>query len=866
MTTRPAPRPGQQDRLLHMIGNSHIDPVWLWQWPEGYQEVRATFRSALDRMNEYPEFIFTSDSAAYYEWVEEIDAGMFAEIQRRVAEGRWEIVGGWWVEPDCNIPSGESFVRHALYSQRYFEAKFGRIASVGFNVDPFGHNGMLPQLLSKAGMDAYVFMRPGPHEMDLPGPLFWWESADGSRVLTMRLPHEYCSPREDLGNHLDKSIAQLPDRWSEMMVFYGVGNHGGGPTKENLESIRRLSGVGAMPRLVHSTPSRFFERVRESGAELPVVREDLQHHAVGCYSAHSGIKRWNRRAENALAVAEAWAAIAARATGEAYPRDDFERAWRNVLFNQFHDILAGTAIEPAYDEARDQLGESTSIAARAANRAMQSISRRIAIPPSPGMTPIVVFNPHAWPLRTTVELEFGGLKPTDGLVDEQGAVVPFQATQSYATVSAWRSRMAVAVDVPPLGYRTYRVVPDTARTTATTLRATDTLLENEHLRAEFDATTGRMTHLVLREDGRDVADVANAERAHAHVVDDTSDTWGHRRLAYRDEIGAFEMSRVYLVESGPVRAILRVESRFGRSTLVEDHVLSVGDRALEVRVILDWHEESKILKLRYATRLDGETATYDIPYGTIDRPANGEEEPGQRWIDLSADLPDGGGRFGLAVLNDGKYSFDVVNGEIGVTAVRSPIYAHHEPRIPTAGVRYQYMDQGQQRFTLALVPHRGGWSEAGLTRRALELNQRPFVLLESYHDGPLPQVTSFGGVEPDNVVIGSLKVAEDGDDVVVRAVETAGRSAAATIRVPGSRGDIAFDIGPYQIRTFRVPSGAGEAVEVDLLERPLAGGELAAPESGAEADDAASRSRVARNGDERRGDERLAGTPSHAGG
>ena len=486
-TTRKTGSDRVPEQVLHLIGNSHIDPVWLWQWPEGYQEVRATFRSALDRMSEYPEFIFTCDSAAYYEWVEEIDPEMFAEIQARVAEGRWELVGGWWVEPDCNLPGGESFVRQALIGQRYFQSRFGKMATVGYNVDPFGHHAMLPQILAKSGMDSYVFMRPGPHEMRLPAPIFWWESPDGSRVLTFRLPHEYCAPREDLGYHLDKSIAQLPDRWTEMMAFYGVGNHGGGPTRENLDSIRRLDGVGAMPRLRHSTPARFFDTVRASGAEPPVVGEELQHHAVGCYAAHSGVKRWNRRAENYLAPAEAWAAVAERLVGLPYPAAELTRAWKQVLFNQFHDTLGGTAIEPAYDDARDQLGEATAIAARAQNLAVQSLSRAVNLPAEPGTFPILVFNPHAWPVRTVVELEFGGLKPTDGLVDETGAPVQFQPTQSYATVSAWRSRMAVAVDLPPLGYRTYRVVPDTPRVTASTVRATDTLLENEHLRLELDA-------------------------------------------------------------------------------------------------------------------------------------------------------------------------------------------------------------------------------------------------------------------------------------------------------------------------------------------------------------------------------------------
>ena len=821
--TRRAPKPARSDeRVLHLIGNSHIDPVWLWQWPEGYQEVRATFRSALDRMNEYPEFIFTCDSAAYYEWVEEIDPEMFEEIRQRVAEGRWELVGGWWVEPDCNLPGGESFVRHALIGQRYFESRFAKMATVGYNVDPFGHHAMLPQILAKSGMDSYVFMRPGPHEMRLPGPVFWWESPDGTRVLAFRLPHEYCAPREDLGYHLDKSIAQLPERWSEMMAFYGVGNHGGGPTRENLDSIRRLDGAGAMPRLRHSTPARFFDAVRASGAELPVVSEELQHHAVGCYTAHSGIKRWNRRAENVLAPAEAWAAVAERLVALAYPGEELTKAWKQVLFNQFHDTLGGTAIEPAYDDARDQLGEATSIAARTHNLAVQSISRRVNLPVERGAAPIMVFNPHAWPVRTAVEFEFGGLKPTDGLVDEAGAPVPFQPTQSHATVSAWRSRIALDTELPALGYRTFRVVPDTPRVTTSRIRATDTLLENELVRLEIDPRSGRITALVLREDGQDIADLADARRPRAVVVDDTSDTWGHRRLAYRDAIGAFETRHVSLVESGPVRAILRVESRYGDSELVEDFVLSAGSPTIEIRVTLDWREHATLLKLRFPTGLTDTVAAYEVPYGVVERPPNGEEEPGQRWVDASGSLGDAG-RFGLAVLNDAKYGFDVIDADIGVTAVRSPIYAHHEPAVPRPDTRYAFQDQGIQRFTLGLLPHRGGWADAGATREALVINQRPTVLLESFHDGPLPQTASYLAVDPDHVVAGAVKLAEDGDDLVVRVVETAGREAPARIRLLAWDREVAFDIGPFEIRTFRIPRDpSGDVVETDLLERPAA--------------------------------------------
>jgi alpha-mannosidase len=808
-------------RTLHLVGNSHIDPVWLWQWQEGYQEIRATFRSALDRMNEYPEFIFTCDSAAYYEWIEEIDPGMFDEIRQRVAEGRWELVGGWWVEPDCNIPSGESFVRQALVAQRYFLEKFGRIATVGYNVDPFGHNAMLPQILRRSGMDSYVFMRPGPHELRLPAPAFWWESADGSRVLAFRLPHEYCSPHEDLGYHLDKTIAQLPVRWTEMMAFYGVGNHGGGPTRANLDSIRQLDGAGAMPRLLHSTPRRFFDAVLAGDGSIPVVTGDLQHHAVGCYSAHSGVKRWMRRTEGVLVAAETWSAVAASVAAIPYPRAELVRAWKQVLFNQFHDTLGGTAIEPAYVDARDQLGEAASIAARAHNVAVQSISRLLDLPVGAGVIPMVVFNSHAWPVRSTVELEYGGLRATDGLVDERGDPVPVQEIQPYATVQPWRTRIAFEADVPALGYRTYRMTGDTGRAAGSDLRATPTSLENSRLRLEIAPDTGRITALVLRENGTDVASLLTPGRSRAAVVEDTSDTWGHRRLAYGDETGEFTADGVELIEAGPVRGILRVTSRYGDSSIIEDFVLDAHGESLEIRIILDWREKSRLLKLRFPTLVQDPTATYEVPYGALERPADGEEEPGQRWIDVSGRI--GEETFGLAVLNDGKYGFDIRAGELGVTAVRSPIYAHHEPTSPKPGVRYQFQDQGPQRFRLALVPHRGAWSEAGLSRRAAQFNQGSTVLLESAHPGPLPLVASYASIEPDHVVIGALKLAEDGDDLVVRIVEIAGRGARAIATLPARDRPLEVDIGPFEIRTFRVPPAGtgGAAVETDLLERPL---------------------------------------------
>jgi alpha-mannosidase len=790
---------------VHMIGNAHIDPVWLWQWPEGYQEVRATFQSAVERLDEYPDFVFTCDSSLFFQWVEESDPALFERIRAHVAGGRFQIIGGWWIEPDCNVPGGESFVRQALYGQRYLREKFGVTATTGANIDSFGHNATIPQILRKSGIDSYVFLRPGPKEnAELPGPLFWWESPDGSRVLAYRIPHEYCAPKDDIGEHVETAIATLPSDREELAVFYGVGNHGGGPTKANLDQIAQMRANGR-PGLELSSLRRFFDAVGPNG-DFPVWRGELQYHAPGCYTTHSGIKRWNRRAENLLQRAEKWSVVADSLGVQRYPLEELSEAWKLLLFNQFHDTLAGTSIEPAYEDARDQIGHASSIASLAFNRAVQSIARQIAIEQEEEMRPVVVFNPHTWPLHADVEVEYTWLRDEGAhVVDDEGDAVPMQLTRPLTTMSSARGRLVFPAEVPPLGYRTYRVRKGAVE--GEPLTATDTTLENRHLVLELDASTGRIAKLVLKSAG---VDLAAPGAKHAVVVRDLSDTWGHGVDRYDDEVAEFECISVSLLETGPVRAMLRVDSRYGSSTLREDYVLAADAPYVDVRVALDWHEQLKLLKLRYPTSVSPQRATYETPYGHLERPSSGHEEPGQSWVDVSD------GDRGLAVINDAKYGYDVRGGDIGISAVRSPVWAWHDPRELEEGGDFEYMDQGRQSLLVRLVPHAGDWRAAGVVRRAAELNQPAFALIETFHHGPLPQRASFAADDGGDVVATVLKGAEDGDAYVVRAYEAAGRPARATVTVLGRTFEAQF--GANEIKTFLVPRDGGEPVEVDLLE------------------------------------------------
>ena len=404
-----------------LIGNAHIDPVWLWPWYEGMSVVSSTFRAALERMKETPGFTFAASSAQFYEWVSENDPAMLAEIRARVKEGRWDPVGGWWVEPDVNMPDGEALVRQGLYGQLTYERLLGRMATTGYNPDSFGHPGTLPQILHLQGMDTYVFMRPMANEKTLAGPLFWWQSPDGSRVLTYRIPIGYGDDRA-LNTRIHSIIEETPNLPHDFMAFYGAGDHGGGATEANIASIASMQQQSSAPRLIFSTPDRYFAQVRKSDSgDLPVVADDLQHHSVGCYTAESDMKKWNRATEINLASAEKLTAIGSVAWHAAYPQADFTEAWKRVLFLQFHDSLAGTALPEQYRvTAPEGYGYANSVASQALHKAAEKLAWQIPAT-DPESEYLVAFNLEPWPVTTNLEYELHWKAGTAAEVtDQQG--------------------------------------------------------------------------------------------------------------------------------------------------------------------------------------------------------------------------------------------------------------------------------------------------------------------------------------------------------------------------------------------------------------------------------------------------------------
>ncbi len=807
-----------KDFTIHMIGHGHIDPTWLWRWTEGYGEVRATFRSALDRMNETPEFKFIASSACFYEWVKACDPAMFEEIRQRVAEGRWEVVGGWWVEPDCNIPGGEAMVRHGLYSQRFFERELGVRAKVGFNPDTFGHAGTLPQIYCKMGIEYYAYMRPGPvSEMHYPeGTTFWWVADDGSRLLASNIVTGYGSG----DNVLDKikatpSNIYLNTGQTVVMGFYGVGNHGGGPTKRAIAQIIEAQKDEELPDTPFSTLLAFFEdfqrAVKEQGGTIPTIATELQHHARGCYSVHSEIKRLNRAGEHALMTAERFATLAWLLKEHPYPQERIEGAWKDVMYNQFHDILAGTSIETSYEDSRDQLGRARHTAHEILNESWQTIAGDIDT--SGEGNPVLMVNPLPWPVKQTItvpEIAWRTLKQQLHFVDEEGQVIPSQAVRGARTKGhAWR----ITTEVPALGYRCFHARSEEKDVQAGgTLEAGRDFLENDWWRIEFDPYHGHISRLYDKK--RQVETVAKANVLAAIV--DHSDTWSHGVDEFRVEAGRFSNAVLERLELGPVQATIRVVSRFRDSTVEQFVTIYRDSEDIDCVFRVNWQERYTMLKLAYETRIDAGEATYDVPYGYEVRGTDGWEEPGQKWFDMTGTID--GKSYGLAVLNDSKYSYDVWGNHMRVTLLRSPLYGHHDRGRINASEPWPAMDQGWQTVCVQLVPHAGGWREAGVVKKSWELNEPVFAHIECCHEGTLPPSCSLFSADADNAVVSVLKKSEDGAKVVVRGYETAGQEAQAKVTMHGRPEALKLAFAPHEIKTMQIEPGTGAVEEVDLLE------------------------------------------------
>lgn len=807
-------KPEMQHAELFLAGNSHIDAAWLWPWTETVDVVRRTFGTALQLMNEYPDYKYTQSAVIYNDWIAQKYPDLDRQIKKRIQEGRWEIVGGMWVEPDLNLPDGESTARSLLIGKRWIKKHYGVDVRIGWNPDSFGYNWQLPQIYKKSGIDYFVTQKISWNDTNkMPLKLFWWQSPDGSKVLTY-FPNGYASSNLD-PVRLSKDLADSQENVkgiTQLLDLYGVGDHGGGPTRAMLdEGVHWMSSNASIPKMEFSSASAFFtsaekhlsanspkwdyknlakgfhteDPVNPSQWTIPTWDDELylEFHR-GCYTTQALMKKNLRRGPEWALNAEKYASLA-WLQGDAYPVNTLEDAWKTITFNDFHDLAAGSGIAPIYQDAAKEFEGVQRATNEISNKALSTLSAQIDTLPSQKSpvslvakaVPVLLFNPLAWRRSglVTVEVQMPQSVEMVSVVNPEGKVLPSVILSSDAKTNRFRLQVQ-AKDIPALGYQVVQVVPGKL-TFSSDLKVNGFTLENDNLRLVVDSKTGCITSLYQKK--------ANFEPI-------ASGGCGNELQAFEDKPKEYDAwnidpgtldkppmrltqtESVKLIEQGPMRAVIQIKRKWQKSEFVQNVILYAGSEEVEVQNDVDWHETHMLLKTAFPLSASSPFATYEIPYGTIQRPTTRSnswekarfEVPALRWADL------GDENHGFSLINDSKYGYDAVDNLLRLSLLRSPTS-------PDADA-----DRGRQQFSYALYPHDKDWKKALTVRHGYEYNYGLLATQVQAHSGPLSSEHSFVSVGNSNVVLTAMKKAEDSDALIFHFYEWEGKGGSIELRVP----------------------------------------------------------------------------------
>jgi len=814
-------------------GHSHIDVAWLWTLGQTRRKVGRTFHTVLRLMEQFPEFRFTQSQPQLYDYMLQDYPALFESVKERVKEGRWEVIGGMWVEADCNISGSESLARQFVLGRNFFREHFGPDAEspVMWLPDVFGYSWCLPQLIKQAGLDYFFTIKISWNQYNrLPCDSFWWQGIDGTRVLT----HFSTSP-ETVENSLGTAMstynskvspAQVLGTWKnfqqkelgqELLMAFGYGDGGGGPTREMLENIRELGEFPGMPRIKHKKAGDFFRQLEAGlGDKLPVWNGELYFELHrGTYTSQSRNKRANRKSEFLLHDAEFLAAMASQMVNSyEYPAEELKKAWELVCLNQFHDIIPGSSINEVYRESLEQYEDVRKAAETVRDDALKFILSTMN-------GDVFIVNPTSFTLDNPALLSDNMLSGK-GLRSENGAAVQIQHTGEGTWIDTGE---LPPYSITPLFIDDWAIQPKETGLTAETNR-----LENRHIRVELNED-GDITRIFDKTNGREVLPEGTKANLFQAFEDRPVewDAWDVF-IYYDDKMWLSEpSSRISVVENGPLRAVIEIERRILQSVYTQRISLNYNSPRLDFETTIDWCERHVLLKAAFPVDILSPTATYEIQWGNVERPTHRNtswdwarfETCAQKWVDLSE------GDYGVSLINDCKYGHDIRDNVMRISLLRGP--ASPDPEA----------DLGEQRFTYSLYPHSGAWDERTIAE-AYSLND-PIIAVTGTRTGTTPPETeksasgdnatnSQAPVQPfiqtdkPNAVIETVKAAEDGNGIIVRLYEsrrcrgtitlTAGFSLDAVWKtnlleengeaLNPNGNKVSFQLNPFEIVTLRI--------------------------------------------------------------
>jgi alpha-mannosidase len=735
-------------------------------------------------------------------------------VKKKVEEGRWEIVGGTWVEPDGNLPSGESLVRQFLLGKRYCREKFGVDVKIAWFPDSFGYAWTLPQIMKKAGVEFFVTQKMLWNDTTVfPYYFFRWTAPDGSSILAHETVGSYDETVEE--PRILEQMKQLYSRHhlDDLLLLFGKGDHGGGVTEDMIQRALKFVKEKKPMKGVFSTSKEYLriatEKIEKS--EIPQINDELyfQFHR-GTYTTQAKVKKNNRKAEYLLETAEKFSTLA-RTYGYTYPTKELNETWQKLLLNQFHDVLPGSSIPEVYKDSEEFFRAIFDTLNPIISESLRTIAAKIDTA-GEGKS-ILVFNPLSWSRSGVVEVSTNELGDRFEIYDETGRIIPSQIIEDKKVIFT-------AENVPSIGYKEYRTKSkDLKRQHLTSVSCEETeneiKLENEFFIVKIDKGTGLIKSAFDKKGNKEIFQspgnriqvfedypVRGRTCVNSRIDAAVFDAWEVFIYQQPEGVKYVELNKpveVKLVEKGPVRTRVLVKHKYAQegrsdSTFDQEIILCHEIPLVELKLHVDWRAEHRLAKVAFALSVHSDFTTYEIPYGFISRrnPTSPDatlaerskyEAPGQKWIDHSSDDDN----YGVSLLNDCKYGFDTANDTIRMTLLRSACYPYELRAafgLPVAKkTQVDLTDQGEHHIAYALYPHRSDFKEALTARRAYEFNCPMVPVMETSHGGSLPKVFSFISAQPENIILTVVKKAEDSDDIILRFFETSSKNTNAVIRL-----------------------------------------------------------------------------------
>lgn len=803
-------------KKLHLICNAHIDPIWLWEWEEGASTAISTFRSAADLAEKF-NYIFCHNEVTLYEWVREYEPALFDRIQKLVIQGKWHVMGGWYLQPDCNMPSGEAMVRQIMAGRNYFKKHFASFPTTAVNVDPFGHSYGLVQIMKKCGFDSYLFCRPFPEELEIEDT-FIWRGPDGSEICCFRASKGYNSPLGEAVVKIQEYLDQSTDLETGMLLW-GVGNHGGGPSAKDLRDIEQLMNESEV-EIIHSTPEKYF---LDQKTPSVVLDKSLYPSMVGCYSSQIHVKQTYRLLENQFFTVERMCAAANSLGLMDYPDSRLYEVLSDLLNAQFHDILPGSSIREGEKAGIRLMEHGLEILSRLRASAFFAFSAGEKCTP-PGEYTILVFNPHPFKIETEIQCElqlenqnWDDSHNTSFEIFSQNIRVPSQIIKEDSNLNLdWRKRLFFHCTLAPFSINRFDCRPVDVQTKDITALEKESLdFDNGNLKVTINHETGLIDSMHLN--GRDYI----AKSAFLPIViKDTVDPWAlskQQRISLGEKIGAFTLmgskeaadymgndtlvDPVHIVENGEVATIVEAVFNYNYSYIVVNYILYKLSNEIDIKYTVFWNEKSKALKIAIPTLIDGEYMGETL-FATETLPNDGREVPSQRWSALSD------GRSFLGILNNGTYSSSCQNSEIQLTLLRSPCYAAYpitDRKIVPDNRFVPRIDQGEHHFDFKICFGDHESMISNISRKAQVFNETPYAL-NVFPSGTGQKVASQIIVENSKILL-TAYMKDQQNRFILRLFNSCGTSESTNVQLPLFNIEQTIDFTSYEFKTFIIGDG-----------------------------------------------------------